>query len=239
MKHTITTLALTLFLVAQGQSLAATSPYSASGSSKATPSSATRSTTAKPTPAAKPKKPAPKATAIPPPPPPKEESFFSNMSLGLVFIGQSVDVTNKNGATSTTSSESGSGIGIYADKFIDGNYRLNGTLSYVSYDNFIITSLTASADYIVPLNPSFALFGGLAAGGAGQKYSNSSFSDMSLAMVYGAQLGGIVFISDNLMLELGYRLRLTNLETEISTAPGTTETIDQLNETYLSLVVSF
>ena len=58
-------------------------------------------------------------------------------------------------------------------------------------------------------------------------------------MVYGAQLGGIVFISDNLMLELGYRLRLTNLETEISTAPGTTETIDQLNETYLSLVVSF
>ena len=241
MKHTITPLALTLFLVAHGQSLAATSPYSASGSSKTTPSSATttRSTTAKPAPAAKPKKPAPKATAIPPPPPPEEESFFSNMSLGLVFIGQSVDVTNKNGATSTTKSESGSGIGIYADKYIDGNYRLNGTLSYVSYDNFIITSLTASADYIVPLNPSFALFGGLAAGGAGQKYSNSSFSDMSLAMVYGAQLGGIVFISDNLMLELGYRLRLTNLETEISTAPGTTETIDQLNETYLSLVVSF
>ena len=248
MKHTITTLALTLFLVAHGQSLAATSPYSASGSSKTTPSSTTRSTTAKPTPAtkstpaAKPKKPAPKATAIPPPPPPpppKEESFFSNMSFGLAFIGQNVDVTNKNGATSTTSSESGSGIGIYADKFIDGNYRLNGTLGYVSYDNFIITSLTAAADYIVPLNPSFALFGGLAAGGAGQKYSNSSFSDMSLAMVYGAQLGGIVFISDNLMLELGYRLRLTNLETEISTAPGTTETIDQLNETYLSLVVSF
>lgn len=243
MKHTITPLALTLFLVANGQSLAATSPYSASGSSKTTPSSATttRSTTAKPAPAAKPKKPAPKATAIPlpPPPPPKEESFFSNLSWGLAFIGQSVDVTNKNGATSTTSSESGSGIGIYADKFIDGNYRLNGTLSYVSYDNFIITSLTASADYIVPLNPSFALFGGLGAGGAGQKYSNSSFSDMSLAMVYGAQLGGIVFISDNLMLELGYRLRLTNLETEISTAPGTTETIDQLNETYLSLVVSF
>lgn len=235
MKHTITPLALTLFLVANGQSLAATSPYSASGSSKTTPSSTTTTTT-KSAPAAKPQKPAPKATAIPPP---EEESFFSNMSLGLVFIGQSVDVTNKNGATSTTSSESGSGIGIYADKFIDGNYRLNGTLSYVSYDNFIITSLTASADYIVPLNPSFALFGGLAAGGAGQKYSNSSFSDMSLAMVYGAQLGGIVFISDNLMLELGYRLRLTNLETEISTAPGTTETIDQLNETYLSLMVSF
>lgn len=235
MKHTITPLALTLFLVANGQSLAATSPYSASGSSKTTPSSTTTTTT-KSAPAAKPQKPAPKATAIPPP---EEESFFSNMSLGLVFIGQSVDVTNKNGATSTTSSESGSGIGIYADKFIDGNYRLNGTLSYVSYDNFIITSLTASADYIIPLNPSFALFGGLAAGGAGQKYSNSSFSDMSLAMVYGAQLGGIVFISDNLMLELGYRLRLTNLETEISTAPGTTETIDQLNETYLSLMVSF
>jgi len=84
-----------------------------------------------------------------------------------------------------------------------------------------------------------AVFGGVAAGAAGQKYSDSSFSDMSLAPVYGAQLGGIMFVSDSLMLELGYRLRLTNLETEITTIPASIDTVDQLNETYLSLILSF
>jgi hypothetical protein len=41
------------------------------------------------------------------------------------------------------------------------------------------------------------------------------------------------------MLELGYRLRMTNLETEITTTPVSTDTIDQLDEAYLSLVFSF
>jgi hypothetical protein len=198
-------------------------------------------TTSKPTTAAKPAqktatKPAKPAAALPPP---KEESFFSNLSYGIMFISQSVDVTNTSGATSTTSSETGSGIGIYADKFYKNTYRFNGTFSYVSYDNFAITSLTAAADYLIPVSSNFALFGGAAAGVAGQKYSDSGFGDMSMAMVYGAQLGGILVMSDNLMLELGYRLRLTNLETEITTIPASIDTIDQLNETYLSLVISF
>ena len=233
MKYLFIYTALIVFLITQGQAQAATSPYSTSSGSKSTTTKpaakpATKST-AKPSTAAKP------AT----PQPAKEEPFFSNIQFGLVFISQSLDVISSNGTTTTTSSESGSGFGIYADKFIGDKYRLNGTLSYVSYDNFAIISATTAADYIVPMNANLALFGGLAAGVAGQKYTDSSVSDMSLAMVYGAQLGGILFVSDNLMLELGYRLRLTNLETEITTAPGNTDTIEQLNEGYISFVVSF
>lgn len=214
MRHIILIILLTTFASAQ----AATVPGKIT-TNKTTPSK----TTAKPA-----KKPAP----------PKEENFFDNLSYGVILISQSVDVTVDDGTTSVTDSESGSGIGIYADKFVRGQYRYNGTLSYVSYDDFTITSLTVGADYLMPMSSSFALFGGVAAGGAGQKYSDAGFGDMALGLVYGAQLGGILFVSDNLMLELGYRLRLTDLETEITT-PAATTTIDELSETYLSLVISF
>ena len=234
MKYLFIYTALIVFLITQGQAQAATSPYSTSSGSKST-------TTTKSAPKSTAKSASSTSAAAKPatPQPAKEEPFFSNIQFGLVFISQSLDVISSNGTTTTTSSESGSGFGIYADKFIGDKYRLNGTLSYVSYDNFAIISATTAADYIVPMNANLALFGGLAAGVAGQKYTESSASDMSLALVYGAQLGGILFVSDNLMLELGYRLRLTNLETEITTAPGNTDTIEQLNEGYISFVVSF
>lgn len=231
MKQTIIYAVLTLLILAQGNASAATYPYATTTPTTKTTKPATTTTTKPVKKTAKKPAPAPK--------PVKEESFFSNLSYGIMFISQSVDVTNNNGTTSVTNSESGSGIGIYADKFYKQQYRFNGTLSYISYDNFIITSLTAAADYLVPVSANVALFGGLAAGGAGQKYNSSSFSDMSLALVYGAQLGGIMFVNDNLMLELGYRLRSTSLETNIATTPASTDSIDQLNETYLSLIVSF
>lgn len=235
MKISIIYTTLALLFIAQGNVSAATYPYTSPSTRTTTPDSTKKTT--KPAATKTPTKPAKPAAA--PPPPPKEESFFSNLSYGIMFISQSVDVTNTSGTTSTTGSETGSGIGIYADKFYKNKYRFNGTFSYVSYDNFVITSLTAAADYLMPVSGNLALFGGVAAGVAGQKYTNSSFSDMSMAMVYGAQLGGIMFVSDNLMLELGYRLRLTNLETEITTIPASIDTIDQLNETYLSLIFSF
>lgn len=242
MKPSIIYAALALFTIMQGTAIAVTSPYAPAPAATTTDSipkttkPATSSKTAKTTAPAKTKaapKPAPK------PAPAKEESFFSGLSYGIMFISQGVDVTNDTGTASTTRSETGTGIGIYADKFYQNTYRFNGTLSYVSYDNFMITSLTAAADYLYPINANVALFAGVAAGGAGQKYSDSSFSDMSMALVYGAQLGGIMFISDNLMLELGYRLRMTSLETEILTTPASTDSVDQLNETYLSLIISF
>lgn len=223
MKQTFVYATLLLFLAAPGQLFAVTSPVSSSPTSKST---RTTSTPVK-------KKP-PAATA-----PAKEPSFFDNTRIGLVLISQSLDVTSTNGGGSTVSSKTGSGLGIYLDKFYGGQYRVNGTLSYVSYDNFVISSLTFAGDYLLPLNANLAIFGGIAIGGVGQKYTNSTVGDMSLAPVYGAQLGGIIFISDNLMMEVGYRLRLTKLETNITSAPGTVENIDQMNETYLSLILSF
>ena len=236
MKFSILYTALISLLLAHGSAVAATSPYSSSSTSTSTTTkSPTKPATTKTT---RPTKPAVKPPPAPPPPPP-EEPFFSNLSYGIAFISQSVDVTNTSGALSSTNNETGSGIGIYADKFYKGKYRFNGTVSYISYDNFSITSFTAAADYLMPINSSLALFGGVAAGVAGQKYTDSSFSDMSMAPVYGAQLGGIMFMSDSLMLELGYRIRLTNLETEITTIPASIDTIDQLDEAYLSLILSF
>lgn len=232
MKFSIIYTALITLLIAQGDAMAATYPYTPSSTSTTT-KTPTRPATTQTT---RPVKPATKPVPAPPPP---EESFFSNLSYGIMLISQSVDVTNTSGASSTTNSETGSGIGIYADKFYNGKYRFNGTFSYVSYDNFIVTSFTAAADYLMPVSGNLALFGGVAAGVAGQKYTDSSFSDMSMAPVYGAQLGGILFVSDNLMLELGYRLRLTNLETEITTIPASVDTIDQMDEAYLSLILSF
>jgi len=254
MKKSIAYAALALLIVAQGRAVAVTYPYTTTpgtsdttktttkpATTTTTPSTTTKTTTPSKTtkpaaPASTVKKTTPKP-ATKPAPPPEEESFFSDLSYGVALISQSADVANI--ATNSSSSESGTGIGVFADKFYKNKYRFNGTLSYVSYDNFITTSLTFAADYLVPINSNIALFGGVAAGGAGQKYSSSSFSDMSLALVYGAQLGGIMVMSDSMMLELGYRLRMTNLETEITTTPASTDTIDQLDEAYLSLIFSF
>lgn len=231
MKLSIICTALLSLLVTQGSALAATSPYSSSSTSTTTKSTTKPATTQTATPR--------KSAVRPAPAPPPEPSFFSNLSYGIIFISQSVDVTNTSGASSTTSSETGSGIGIYADKFYKGRYRFNGTFSYVGYDNFAITTFTGAADYLMPVSGNLALFGGVAAGIAGQKYKDSSFSDMSMAAVYGAQVGGILYLSDHFMMELGYRLRLTNLETEITTLPASIDTIDQLDEAYLSLIIGF
>ena len=78
-----------------------------------------------------------------------------------------------------TSKDSGSGLGLYADYFYKGDYRFNGTFSYIDYDTFNFISLTASADYLFPIDASFTLFTGITAGGAGMKFNDSGLSDMS------------------------------------------------------------
>lgn len=165
------------------------------------------------------------------------EGFFDNTIFGVAFINQNVDI-EVTGTNAGTFSDSGSGLGLYLDKYYKKTYRFNGTLSYVTYDTFDITELIFSADYLVPVSPQISLFGGAALGGALQKYSDSSASDGALGAVYGVQLGGIVFINNNLMLEVGYRLRPTSIETEIT---GSTDivTIDDLSETYISLLLMF
>lgn len=165
------------------------------------------------------------------------ENFLDNTILGVAFISQNVD-TEISG-TGVTTSESGSGLGIYLDKYYKRKYRFNGTLSYITYDDFDITQLMVSADYLMPVNSSISFFGGGSIGGAIQTYSDASLSDSAIGLVYGVQLGAIGYISKNLMLEAGYRLRPTNIETDIVTSPGTTATVDDLSETYISILLMF
>ncbi len=167
------------------------------------------------------------------------ENLFDNSIVGIAFINQDVDIKVSGAGSSVTGSDSGSGLGLYLDKYYKKKYRLNGTLSYISYDDFDIIQFMTSADYLIPFNPQLSFFSGVAIGGALQKYSDASIGDAALGVVYGVQAGGIVFINDSLMLELGYRMRPTNIETDISTLPGTVTTIDDLSETYISLLLMF
>lgn len=165
------------------------------------------------------------------------ENFMDNTILGIAFINQTVDLEVT--GTTLTGSDSGSGLGIYLDKYYKKIYRFNGTLSYVSYDDFDISQLMVSADYLFPVSSEISFFGGAAVGGALQKYSDASVSDAALGLVYGVQTGAIAFINDNIMLELGYRLRPTSIETDIASVPGAVVTINDLSETYISLLLMF
>ena len=167
------------------------------------------------------------------------ESFFNNTIIGVAFINQSADFTINGPDSVVSGSDSGSGFGLYLDKYYKRTYRLNGTLSYISYSAFDISELIFSADYLYPINSHISFFGGLAAGGAIQKYTASNITDSASGLVYGAQLGAIAYINDNLMLEAGYRLRPTSIETELDSLPGAISTVDDLSETYFSILLMF
>ena len=164
---------------------------------------------------------------------------------GIAVINQKLtqEIQNISPASISTVKDTGTGLGLYADYFYQGDYRLNGTFSYIDYDTFSFISLTASADYLFPIDSSFTLFTGITAGGGAIKFNNSSASDMSLGALYGIQAGAIMFLSNGIMIELGYRIKPAKIETDILD-PVTktliaTSTVDELNETYLNLVISF
>jgi len=162
----------------------------------------------------------------------------ANLFYGVAAINQEVEVNVTSGGSTVTNTEDGSGIGLFADMYYRGTYRFNGTISYVDYTDFYIVSATASADYLIPLDDRFTLFAGLTAGTTGQVYDDSSFSDMAASYLAGAQLGGIMIAGEHVMIELGYRQRVTDLETEW-TNWGATATIEEMNETYISLNLFF
>jgi hypothetical protein len=164
---------------------------------------------------------------------------------GLALINQQLtqDIQTVSPASISTVKETGTGLGLYADYFYKGDYRFNGTFSYISYNTFSFISLTASADYLFPIDSNFTLFTGVTAGVAGMKFNDASAGDMSLGTLYGIQAGAIAFLSNGIMIELGYRIRPASVETDILD-PATkvliaTSTVDELNETYLNLVITF
>lgn len=162
----------------------------------------------------------------------------ADLFYGIALISQEVDTEVSSGGTRITETEDGSGIGLFADIYYQSTYRFNGTFSYVDYTDFYIVSLTASADYLIPIDDRFTLFGGVTAGGTGQVYSDSSFSDMAASHLTGVQIGGIMLAGDHLLVELGYRQRFIDLETEFS-GNGTVVSIEDMSETYISLNLIF
>jgi len=175
-------------------------------------------------------------------------SLAENILYGISFINQ--DITQEIKPTSGSSSQvetSGSGLGIYADLFYKNQYRFNATLSYIGHtgsniNNFNFTSLTASADYLIPIDSNFTFFTGVTVGTAAMIFDGSSISDAALGSLYGVQAGAIILLPANIMLELGYRIRPAKIETDIVGSSGTISgisSVDELSETYFSLVIYF
>jgi len=160
-------------------------------------------------------------------------SHAEKLFWGISAISQQVNQSSSSGLTAT---KDGTGLGIYADIYYQNKYRLNGTVSYVDYTNFFLTSATASADYLMPINAQATFFIGASAGAAGQVYSGGGIADSAFAGLYGVQTGAIMLLGNKLILEAGYRLKFIDLETEI-TDTMTIVTVDELNEIYLSLTI--
>lgn len=158
----------------------------------------------------------------------------AGLFYGIAAISQEVDVDITTNGNTVSTTEDGSGIGVFADMYYRGSYRFNGTVSYVDYTDFYILSATASADYLVPINDQFTFFAGVTAGAASQKYSDSGVSDMAVSYLAGAQLGGIMLAGEHLMIELGLRQRFTDLETDLTNLSAVA-TIEEISETYISL----
>lgn len=158
----------------------------------------------------------------------------ADLFYGIGVINQEVDITVSGNGSTNTDSDSSSGLAVFADMYYQGIYRFNGTVSYVDYTNFYTLSATASADYLIPYDNRITFFAGVTGGGISQVYSDSSVSDMAISYLAGVQLGGIWLATDHIMVELGYRQRSTNLETDV-TATNQVVTVDKVSESYLSV----
>jgi hypothetical protein len=163
-----------------------------------------------------------------------QQAKAANIFYGIALLNQEVDISVSSAGGTLTTSDDASGIAVFADMYYQGRYRFNGTVSYVDYTSFYISSVTASADYLIPINASFTLFAGVSGGVTSQVHSDSGVADMAMSYLAGAQLGGIMVAGDHFMVELGYRQRVTDLETELTNIAAVA-TIDKISETYLSL----
>lgn len=161
----------------------------------------------------------------------------SDIIWGLSAVKQEINQTITSGMSTITATDDATGFGLQADIYYQTKYRFNGTINYVDYTDFTISSASVSADYLVPIDSQKTLFIGATVGGIGQVYASSGLSDSAFSYLHGFRLGGIALLSSNFMLEAGYRLQSTDLKTEF--VGGDTSTIDELNELYLSLMVLF
>lgn len=167
------------------------------------------------------------------------EGILDDTVFGVSLIHQNVNLSVNDSATTVNTDESGTGFGIYLDKYYKRKYRFNSTFSYVGYDVFDLAELSVSADYLVPYNQQISFFAGLSAGAGMQKYTDSGIADASYGLTYGAQIGGIAYVNSHLMVESGYRHKLSNIKTDVLSASNMDITLDEVDELYLSLLLMF
>lgn len=167
------------------------------------------------------------------------ERFLDDLSFGVSVLRQESSLTLTTAGNNTHYTDDATGIELYAEHYHQGKYRYKGSFAYIAYEGFDITEAVISADLLMPLNPQFSLFAGAAGGAALQQFPDAGVSDSSLGLLYGGQLGGIYYLNRHFMAELGYRLRLTHLETEVNDANNSFIKFDQLDEIYISLLLMF
>ena len=159
--------------------------------------------------------------------------------FGVSLIRQDVNLAIDIQGSAVSSNESATGMGVYIDKYYKRKFRLNSTLSYVAYDSFDLAALTVSADRLIPLNQRVSFFAGLSGGAGMQKYNDVGISDASFGLVYGVEIGGIAYVNSNLMIESGYRKKLSNIKTEVTSVSGMVVDLDEVNEFYFSFLLMF
>lgn len=167
------------------------------------------------------------------------ERFLDDLNFGVSVLNQESSLTLKTAGNNIRYTNDATGIELYAEHYYRGKYRYKGSLARIAYDDFDITELVVAADYLIPMNPQFSLFAGGAAGVAVQQFADTGLSDSSSGLLYGAQLGGIYYLNKYFMAELGYRLRFTQLETEVNGASNSRIELEQLDEMYISLLLMF
>jgi len=79
----------------------------------------------------------------------------------------------------------------------------------------------------------------LSAGAGMQKYTDSGISDASYGLIYGVQIGGIAYMNSHLMVESGYRHKLSNIKTDVTSASSMDVTLDEIDELYLNFLLMF
>ena len=166
-------------------------------------------------------------------------SVLDDVVFGVSLIRQDVNLQINSPGSKVSLNESATGFGVYVDKYYKKKYRFNSTLNYVAYDLFDLVGLTVSADYLVPLNQEVSFFAGLSGGAGMQKYNDVSISDASFGLVYGAEIGAIAYVNSNLMIESGYRKKLSNIKTEVKSASDMEAELEEINEFYFNFLLMF
>lgn len=120
------------------------------------------------------------------------------------------------------------------------NLRIYGELGGMIWDDAAAATVTANADFLLPITDSFQLFVGGHVGTAGFSVDDAD-DDTDASAAVGGQVGGILRLGDSpVTLELGYRYSKTDAESEDDDYYGRERyTLNHLSYGYLGAYYHF